>query len=236
MRKISIIVAVLLLTGCDTYKRLTGTGTQAHAGVGSHTRTYILMGQSNMGRNQIATPLNIPGVQFLSNPESGPAVEIGTRLQQMMGGQIRILQCAVGGTYINQWTPGSHLYDVCLNWLPKGTIIDGIFFLQGESDADTSALVTSNWAEVFMNTMRQARRDLGNNNIPIVYGQIGTCQDNAHPLWDHVKAEQASVYLSNAAMIKTDDLATAEGDHHPPEVYPIIGDRFVGAYMELQHV
>src|SRR5262249_42497259 len=182
------VVCVALFAGVFSAVESSGTS------FATPDQVFVLAGQSNMlGRGfplskgapsdarllvwrkdggwQVAVdPLGDP-----TNKENGvgPGMTFGLGAIQTLDPEtVGIVQCAVGGTAISKWEPPHSVYENCIDQVTAaGGHIDGIIFLQGESDA-SNASDASNWAKRFKVVLNAFRADLG-ASIPMVIGQIG---------------------------------------------------------------
>lgn len=168
----------------------------------------LLAGQSNM-------------VRFAQYAEGAFAVAYGPA---------EFLPCAVGGTESSQWLPGGPLFQGCID-AAAGRHVDAILYWQGESDAYNER---TSWGANFIATIEGLRSHFG--AVPVVFAQIAITTDpNFARGWASIQAQQAAVQLSNAAMIRTDDLAQlADEVHLTPDSLRLIASRFAAALNALE--
>jgi hypothetical protein len=165
----------------------------------------------------------------------GPGMTFGLgAIQTLAPESVGLVQCAVAGTTISKWVPPHSVYENCIDQAhAAGGHIDGILFLQGESDASNSS-DASNWAKRFKVVLNAFRADLG-TGIPMVIGQIGKL--SGFPYQKTVRAQQVKAASSNpgVAMITTQDLKTgSDGVHFTVGSYKTIGTRFAKAWAALR--
>lgn len=158
---------------------------------------YLLVGQSNMaGRGFIESEDTLihPNVFVLNNNDefvtakeplhydkknrgAGPGLAFGKAMADAMPGRkIGLIPAAVGGTKISYWTPENErgLYKEAIR---KANVarhygkLKGIVWQQGESDSNPkdAPLYRQRLKELINNF----RRDLGNENLPVVLGGLG---------------------------------------------------------------
>lgn len=209
-----LLIGCLLLTGC--YKdRNHNPGSFFPAAAQYHRSggplKVLIMGQSNAA---YMSPSGTASFQV--------AVDTPTQ----------IVNCAVPGSYINDWMPGAVYYQACLNKMPYP---DAIVWYQGEADAAPNGDYLT-WGAKFLTIVLGWRTQAG-GPIPIVFAQIARDQTNDYPGfplpgWLTVKAQQANLHLANAVMITTDDLP-ADGIHFQPSGYTLLGTRFGEALKQL---
>jgi Carbohydrate esterase, sialic acid-specific acetylesterase len=169
----------------------------------------------------------------------GPGMTFGLgALQQLQPETVGIVMCAVSGTTISKWKPPSSVYTNCIDQVrAAGGHIDGILFLQGESDA-TNQSDAERWAKRFTAVLNGFRTDLG-SDIPFVIGQIGKITASGFSYQKTVRAQQATAATAHPglAMITTKDLATgSDGLHFTVDSYKTIGERFATAWWQLRQV
>jgi carbohydrate esterase-like sialic acid-specific acetylesterase len=181
-------------------------------------------------------PLGDPKVQANG---VGPGMTFGLgALQQLQPETVGIVMCAVSGTTISKWQPSRSVYTNCINQVKTaGGHVDGILFLQGESDA-TNQSDASNWGKRFTNVLTGFRTDLG-TDVPFVIGQIGKISASGFSYQKTVRSQQAAAATAHPglAMIKTKDLPTgSDGLHFTVDSYKTIGERFATAWWQLRQV
>ena len=159
---------------------------------------------------------------------------------------IGLIPCAKGGSGIAEWERNlsdKTLYGSCLKRSvaasSKGEIA-GMLFFQGEADAlkpkpvAKRPLFPYQWANKFSAFVSNFRQDLGLQNLPVVFAQIGS--NKAPGLfvnWKPVQQQQKAVKLPSAAMIVTADLPLNDSVHYTTKSYEIIGQRFADAFWQL---
>jgi Carbohydrate esterase, sialic acid-specific acetylesterase len=87
---------------------------------------------------------------------------------------VGLVPCAVGGTSLDQWKPGGKLYNEAVararEAMKKGTLT-GILWHQGEADSAHEKVAT--YGERFAAMIAQLRKDLGEENVPVMVGELG---------------------------------------------------------------
>jgi len=158
---------------------------------------YLLVGQSNMaGRGEITevdtlshprvfalakndkwTVANEPLHYDKENRGVGPGLTFGKTMADMNPDvKIGLIPAAVGGTKISYWEPGNErgLYEEALR---KAKIamesgrLKGIIWQQGESDSNEKDAPL--YKERLIRLMKSFRKDLGKEEVPIVFGGLG---------------------------------------------------------------
>jgi Carbohydrate esterase, sialic acid-specific acetylesterase len=169
----------------------------------------------------------------------GPGMTFGIgALQHLQPETVGVVMCAVSGTTISKWQPSRTVYTNCINQVrAAGGHVDGILFLQGESDAINKD-DAKRWAKRFKNVLNGFRSDLG-TDVPFLIGQIGTISASGFKYQKTVREQQvkAAAAGTGLALITTDDLATgSDGVHFTVDSYKTIGERFADAWWQLRQV
>lgn len=178
-----------------------------------HVLTGAVMGQSN--------------AHYLF-PEGSSAF-----INSMTPYNVRLANCGVRSTSIDQWQPGGELYDGCFHSMPQ---VDFIIFDQGEKE--TSPLPNCDptlWAQKFTVIVNAIHKRYG--PIPIVFARLGTpnaitlAAGNIH--WDLIRSQQSTIYLPNVKMVDMDGIPVDEGLHFSSEGYQRRARRFAQGLKQL---
>lgn len=153
---------------------------------------------------------------------------------------ILILPTAVGGSSISQWLGDSTYRKVKLwsNFLEKVAIgkkygqIKGILWHQGESDANDKNIPL--YAERLKLLMQKFRAAVGNPQLPVILGELGSFSQNPGQ-WQQINAQIWAYVIKDfyAALVTTQDLQH-KGDkvHFDSAGQRMMGKRFAEAYVE----
>jgi Carbohydrate esterase, sialic acid-specific acetylesterase len=218
---------------------------------------FVLAGQSNMSGRGFPLSKGAPtnpdllvwrkdhwevAADPLANPEDsmngiGPGMSFGLKAVTVLAPEtLGLVQCAVRGTTISKWQPSHTVYSNCIDQVrAAGGHIDGILFLQGESDA-THKSDAKKWANRFGVVLDGFRTDLG-TDIPFVLGQIGKISASGFGYQKTVRSqqEQAASAHPGLTMITTSDLRMgSDGLHFTISSYKTIGSRFAKAWWQLR--
>jgi hypothetical protein len=157
---------------------------------------------------------------------------------QAAGKAITPIECAVGGTYLDEWQKGQPLYESCLAEMKKNPPAV-IIWWQGEADAHDMAL-TLTWAARFLQMTIDLRKGLG-YHIPIIYVQLGNgpTGEMAGPNWQEMRRQQATASIPNSSMLDVTfahhlHKINADGNidvHYTPEGYKAIGKELANVYL-----
>lgn len=192
----------------------------------------------------------------------GPEFTTGRDLASALGETVYIAKYALGGSGLDAslnptWHPDAadpgapleytlSLYRSMLSWATNAlaaarqrepdTEIAGFFWMQGETDAYSTG-TAGRYRTNFTQFLQRVRSDLGNSNLPVVFGRIS---NSTHPLMTYrstVRAAQAAVDAAdpNAAMVDTDDLPlnVADNIHYTDASLKVLGQRFARAWLML---
>ena len=232
----------------------------AGSGLAIPAQVFVLAGQSNMlGR---AVPVSkgaksdprllvwrkdggwqvaVDPLGDLKNSANGvgPGMTFGLGSIQKLNPQtVGLVQCAISGTTISKWQPPHSAYSNCISQVhAAGGHIDGILFLQGESDA-TNKDDAGSWAKRFKVVLTAFRSDLG-ADVPMVMAQIGKINSSDFPYQKTVREQQAKAVgqSTGLTMVTTLDLKTqSDGVHFTVDSQKTLGTRFAAAWWQLRQV
>lgn len=168
----------------------------------------------------------------------GPALAFGLHLRRASGRTIGLVPCAKNGSTANEWLPATSrdtLYGSCLARAREARghgVVRGVVWYQGESDAMAETLLRS-WAGKFESIVAALRKDLNDNDLPVVFAQLGpNPQDPRFPFWDAMKTVQSDIAIPRVHMIQTDDVP-ADGVHLTAEGSFVVGRRFAESMARL---
>jgi len=149
---------------------------------------------------------------------------------------IGLVPCAVGGSSIEQWIADSTYRDITLysNLIDKarkasayGTI-KGILWHQGETNASTGNY--KNYKEKLEFFFTKLRNDLGDSDLPVYAGQLGSFLDRKTNLFaDSINNDlnKLSASFKNFYIINTSDLTPKpDSIHFNSRSQRIMGERF----------
>lgn len=219
---------------------------------------FILAGQSNMeGDGELSPHIHFDNLnriylfdeQYKWKPahgilksKFGPSISFASTILETHKNTtaVGIVNVARGGTGLKEWTKNyadNSLYQTTIKRALAASTqgqIKGLLFFQGEKDADRDSTGHyQDWHIVFEDFVEDIRNDLGLEQLPVVYAQIGK---GDHPLWNEVKNSQKKVRVPFSGMIQVDDLDYREGSiHFNSEGYIEIGKRFGHKWLELSN-
>ena len=215
---------------------------------------FILAGQANMeGYGNISDyePIETDGNVYVFDQsykwkigkepvrkKIGPSISFASQiLSQKPDQPIGLVNVAVGNTNIHQWNKSFSDTSFYQNLLKRALAasaqgkIEGLLFYQGENDAlGRPTDHYKDWHVYFEKFVKDLRKDLHHDSLPVVYSQIGR---GDFPYWSSVKESQEKVNLYNVAMIKSDDLKyQPDSLHFTTESYLELGRRFANVFIK----
>jgi len=226
---------------------------------------YLLIGQSNMaGRGTVdgESKRTWPRVEMFAKDLTwrpatdplhfdkpaaagvGPGVEFGKKMAEANPKvRIGLIPCAVGGTSIRVWVPGSadkdtktHPYDDMLQRVreaEKVGVLKGILWHQGEADRDHGDA----YGRELTDLITRLRKDLKAPTLPFIAGELPSFNTNNAAATKKFNA----VVQRLATKEKNYACVSAEGLHHKgdhlhcdTESARILGRRYAEKIIELQ--
>ena len=223
---------------------------------------YLLVGQSNMaGRGHLSDDAPIPNERIekldksdkwvaateplhFDKPSAGAG--LGMSFARIVADRDRtvtvgLVPCAVGGSALDEWMPGAHLYVEAMRRAKiaqKDGEIKAILWHQGESDADRGKREASYNARL-AKMVAAMREELGLDakKVPFLFGSIGEFMHA--PYYDgncslNKVMRHATDLIPNSAWVEGGDL-TCNGDmiHFNTRSVRTFGQRYAAAYLRL---
>lgn len=228
---------------------------------------FLLVGQSNMaGRGTLAPEDRVAPQRVLTLNAQGawvPAIDplhfdkptaVGVGLGRTFGIEIAqaspqvtvgLIPCAVGGSPIDAWTPGthypptnSHPWDDAIRrarLAVRSGKLKAILWHQGESDAQPG--LAEAYQAKLEDLIARFRKELDAPNVPFIVGQMGQFPEKP---WSDAKRRVDQVHrelptrIQRIAFVSSDGL-THNGDqvHFDAAGYRELGRRYAQAYHEL---
>lgn len=155
--------------------------------------SFLLIGQSNMAGRGVLTDLPeiqdrrlnilrngrwVPMFRPINDDRPFSGINLAERFAQLYAEkydvEVGLICCADGGTSLEQWKPGSLLFDNAVNnarLAQRTSTIAGVLWHQGE--ADCGEPLYSTYAERFAVMMRAFRKELGLDDVPFLLGALG---------------------------------------------------------------
>ncbi len=231
--------------------------------------SFLLIGQSNMAgrgefdevepiKNRDCYMLRMGRWQTMSEPINPDRAIVGTSFHsgvglsasfadayaKAFGVRVGLIPCADGGTRISQWMPGEVLYDhaVMMAGLAMRTSkLCGILWHQGESDCHSDEELAAH-GEKLIHMMRSLRRDLGDEKLPIVMGELSESitekwKVGQRPVAMNAAFAEHAKALAPCAVASSRGLALKEdGIHFNSASLRVFGRRYFEAYCQITGV
>lgn len=230
-------------------------------------KSFLLIGQSNMaGRGDFGEVPEIinPKCFMLRNgkwqPMSEPinpdrsvfnyfhsgrglSASFADEYAKYFNEDIGLIPCADGGTKLAQWMPGELLYDNAVNnakLAQRTSELVGILWHQGENDSHNKEDALT-YQKRFTEMIKQLRKDLGNEEIPVIVGELGrfasTFQNGKLKYMQTVNEALRTMpsVIKNCAFASAEGL-TDRGDniHFNSVSYRIFGRRYFDQFLNLK--
>jgi sialate O-acetylesterase len=166
------------------------------------------------------------------NPGHSPFLAFGKMLQKEIGIPIGLLQTALGGSPLMAWNPDEDgvLHRNMMNIIQSvGGKVKGILWYQGCSDCSPED--SASYLERFGNMVQHWRRELQNENLPILTVQLNRCTNDdlteSNQSWGRVREaqRQAALTISGVYVIPALDCPLSDNIHNSPAGNMIIGER-----------
>lgn len=234
----------------------------------AQTDVYLLIGQSNMaGRGFLTATDTIPteGIRKLtsfgylvpaaeplhfdkSTAGAGLGLSFAVKMRQSdPGHEVLLVPCAFGGTKLCEWQKGEYKYDFALlrvrhalKALKGDGRLKGVLWHQGEWDS-VERTDAETYGARLVRMITDLRRDLGDESVPIVLGELGrflgdASHKNHYAYHGKVNEElrRAASQLKNCALVSSNGL-TSNPDflHFDTPSLRILGERYAEALRRL---
>ena len=229
-------------------------------------KSFLLIGQSNMaGRGEFGEVPEIinPNCFMLRNGKwvpmrepinpdraifdyfhsgRGLSASFADEYAKYFDEEIGLIPCADGGTKLSQWMPGETLYDNAVNnakLAQRTSEIVGILWHQGENDSHFEEDANT-YQHRFTEMITQLRKDLGNERIPVIVGELGrfavNYQNGKLKYMDIVNEALKTMpsTIENCGFASSEEL-TDRGDsiHFNSVSYRIFGERYFREYLNV---
>ena len=222
---------------------------------------YLLIGQSNMaGRAQVEDEHTgmiegcfLLGPQGEWEPASNPlnrhsTIRKGIDMQRLNPGygfakamrkansevSVGLVVNAKGGSKIEEWEKGTHFYDEALRRVRearKNGVLKGILWHQGESNIREPY----SYLEKLKGLIAGLRKDLGQENLPFVAGQV-FYNPATKPLTRAINKESARLpeVVPNTGYVSSEGLTTFDNTHFDVPSTVVLGERYAEEMLKLQ--
>jgi hypothetical protein len=174
----------------------------------------------------------------------GIELSAGRRLYERFGGTVALLKHATNGSNLvaqwdstgnarSLWTYMNDFVDARMAELPPGSRIAGLFWIQGNGDAQL-ATAAEDYAENLAWFIMRLRQDRG--CVPVVIDRLHPAVQ--YPFADVVRAEQEQVasFVDDVAIVDTADLRLRDDppQHYTADSFVTLGRRMADAMPRCQ--
>lgn len=250
--KIILLVSIIFFYQCKGTKSFTKTETNP-------MELYLLIGQSNMaGRATIelqdkdsinnvflftnneaklwekaANPLNKYSTirKNISMQKLGPGYGFAKEMAKaQQGKKIGLVVNAKGGTSIEEWKPGSTLYNEAINQTKKALkygVLKGVIWHQGEANASKYNKYMPEITEL----ITALRQDLELPNLPFVAGQLSSAKPKRKNFNKMILELPNNV--NNTGVVLTEGLSTIDSTHFNSASQRLLGKRYALEMLKL---
>ncbi len=152
--------------------------------------------------------------------------------------EVGLIPCANGGTAIQQWQPGTNLYDQAVFYgrlAMRDTELAGILWHQGEQNAMEQEDAEAH-CERTRHALTSLRKDLGAEHIPLLIGELGEFTVDTLPYRQIVNdgLKRLAGELPNSAFVSAAGLTGREDRvHFDSKSLRTFGHRYFDAYRVL---
>jgi sulfoxide reductase heme-binding subunit YedZ len=258
--RLPLLYAVILVILLSFRWRLVATlfAGAAVASAQQNMDLYLLIGQSNMAGRGVVEEQDraaIPGIFALSKtdawvPATDPlhwdkpaiaGVGLGRSFARAVKGSadVGLIPAAFGGTSLEQWKPGSALYQEAVRRTRvamKAGTLRGILWHQG--GAETTAQLATSYVARFALLILTLRNELGVPTVPVIVGALGPfLEPDKHPFAAEVNRQLQLIptKVPNSSFVSADGLHD-KGDklHFDTASQRELGRRYATAYLALK--
>lgn len=164
-----------------------------------------------------------------------------TLQEQFPDRRIGVVPSAIGGSKLDEWAPGAHLFQRGLyqaqRALKNGGELKSILWHQGEGDSGNEDLANS-YLNRFSVTLREARSELEDSSLPVIVGELGEFLQHNKPLGFYSvvneQLQEAANTLENVACVSSAGLTDIEDNlHFNRESLHEFGRRYAETYLKM---
>ncbi len=178
------------------------------------------------------------------NSGHSPYLQVGRRLQSALGYPIGFVQTALGGSALAPWNPSEDgptpLFDTMMHCIGlAGGQVRGIFWYQGESDAQDTLATT--YADRFQASVGAWRTAVGDPGLPVVTVQLNRVNNPPNDVddlnWSIVREAQRVVphVLDGVVVVPAIDLPLSDPIHISPAGNLVLAERLAQAVLGAVH-
>lgn len=146
---------------------------------------------------------------------------------------IGLIPCAVGGTSLDQWSPGGALYLAAIERaraaLKQGKLT-AILWHQGEADRAPEKMAT--YGDRFSALITQLRKDLNADAVPVIIGELGHFRETSIPF--NAQLPEVARRVPHCALVTAEELKDiGDQTHFDAASQRTFGARYAAAFRKL---
>ncbi len=175
-------------------------------------------------------------------PGLSPAVSFIEKVKEYLGEEVGIVSNSRGSSKISEWQKGERCYEEIVRRAliaKKGNNLAGIIWLQGEQDAIDIADY-QDYDESFLKFILDIRKDLGDEKLPFICGEIWGDLDLCKAEWKkgvravNRRIKRVAQSTENCVMVSTKGAMHTDFDpvHFAPEGMRKIGRRYATSFIK----
>lgn len=181
------------------------------------------------------------------NAGTGVGLYFAEKIQYSLKRDIGILNCAKGGSSLDDWLLGGGLFHVCIeraNLAKKRGKIVGLLFIQGETEAQRKNTYSAeNWDINFIKLVRKFRAYTGNSNLQVAFVPLADRKNLSRevlknfPNWELVRKKQLNLMLNkdNIYIVSPSRYEFQKNSvHYTNRTYNEIGALYAKLICEIQ--
>lgn len=199
----------------------------------------LRMGRWITMREPINTDRAVLGVELHSGISL--AASFADELSKHFDMRVGLIPSADGGTSIDEWMPGTVLYDHAVfmaKLAMRRSQFAGIIWHQGENDCCSEEATVSH-PEKFIEMMTSLRRELGAESLPLIIGEIAEYRTDKEDRPARINAQYREIVkkLPCSALVSAKGLSMkADGVHFDSVSLREFGKRYFEEYRKLIEV
>ncbi len=174
-----------------------------------------------------------------ANASHSPWLIFARKLRKALGYPIGLIPAALGGSPISMWDRkvDGRLFTNMLRYIADcGSTVRGTVWYQGESDTGDEARAV--YAERFRNVVRDLRREMKNNRLPVITVQLNRYVGEAlttpvHRNWEQMRElqRQLSREMDGVEIVSVFDATLSDGIHNDSGGNMLVGARCATAAL-----
>lgn len=219
---------------CIGQSNMAGRATIEEQDKDSLTNVVLFTGNQEKFWEKAANPLNKYSTvkKNIKMQRLGPVYSFGKELSRKQPNKkIGLVVNAKGGTSIEEWEPGSLLYNEAIQQTKQALQfgeLKGIIWHQGESNSSKP----NQYLPKITTLIEALRKEFGKPNLPFVAGQLSPDKPKRKRFNEMLLLLPSSV--NNTAVVTTEQTETIDKTHFNSESQRLLGKRYADALLILK--